>query len=62
MHVYAYTVEGTIEERIDALLREKQMLFDDLVDDVSIVLKERLSADELFGLFGLTPPASARSS
>lgn len=62
VHVYAYTVEGTIEERIDALLREKQMLFDDLVDDVSIVLKERLSADELFGLFGLTPPASARSS
>jgi hypothetical protein len=60
--VYKYTCEGTIEERIDRILREKQSLFDEVVDDVSIDLKARLSAEELFGLFGLTPPMSARAS
>lgn len=58
--VYKYVCESTIEERIDGILRGKQALFDQLVDDVSIDLKKHLSADELFGLFGLTPPPSAR--
>jgi len=62
VHVYKYTCEGTIEERIDRILREKQSLFDEIVDDVSIDLKARLSAEELFGLFNLTPPTSARAS
>jgi SNF2 family DNA or RNA helicase len=62
VHVYKYTCEGTIEERIDRILREKQLLFDEIVDDVSIDLKARLSAEELFGLFGLTPPTSHRAS
>jgi hypothetical protein len=62
VHVYKYTCEGTIEERIDRILREKQSLFDEIVDDVSIDLKARLSAEELFGLFGLTPSASGRAS
>jgi SNF2 family DNA or RNA helicase len=54
--VYKYVSEATIEEQIDRLLREKQALFDELVDDVSIDLGEYLSAEELFGLFGLSPP------
>lgn len=59
--VYKYVCDNTIEERIDAILRGKQALFDKLVDDVSIDLKKHLSADELFGLFGLEPPPSARA-
>ena len=54
--VYKYVCENTIEERIDAILREKQALFDQLVDDVSIDLGWTLNASELFGLFGLEPP------
>lgn len=62
VHVYKYICEGTIEERIDHILQKKQLLFDEIVDDVSIDLKARLSAEELFGLFGLTPPRGTRTS
>jgi len=62
VHVYKYMLEGTIEERIDKILREKQLLFDELVDDVSIDLKSKLTSEELFGLFGLKPPEHANSS
>ena len=56
VNVYKYICEGTIEERIDKILQEKQLLFDELVDDVTIDLKAKLTSEELFGLFGLTPP------
>jgi SNF2 family DNA or RNA helicase len=56
VHVYKYTCESTIEERIENILQKKQLLFDDLVDDVSIDIKTKLTEEELFGLFGLTPP------
>lgn len=61
VNVYKYTCEGTIEERIDQILQEKQLLFDELVDDVSIDLRSKLTAKELFGLFGLTPPEHSKS-
>ncbi|MBM4275513.1 MAG: hypothetical protein FJ134_13790 [Deltaproteobacteria bacterium] len=61
VHVYRYVLEGTLEERIDNILREKQLLFDELVDDVSIDLKSLLSSEELFGLFGLKPPEHAKT-
>ena len=48
-----YTCEDTIEERIDTILQQKQALFDELVDDVSLDLSTRLNRDELMGLFGL---------
>jgi SNF2 family DNA or RNA helicase len=51
--VYTYVCEDTIEQRIDDVLRAKQTLFEEVVDDVSLDPVERLSADELFGLFGL---------
>lgn len=57
VHVYRYTCENTIEERIENILVQKQRLFDDLVDDVTIDLRMRLSEEELFGLFGLAPPS-----
>jgi len=61
VHVYRYVLEGTIEEKIDNVLREKQLLFDELVDDVSIDLKSFLSNEELFGLFGLKPPEQVKT-
>jgi len=54
--VYTYTCSGTIEERIASLLDAKQQLFDTVVDQVSMDLDRVLSAEELFGLFGLKPP------
>jgi SNF2 family DNA or RNA helicase len=56
VHVYTYVCENTIEERIDAALRNKQRLFDEVVDGVSLDLTTALDESELFGLFGLTPP------
>jgi SNF2 family DNA or RNA helicase len=54
--VYTYTCSGTIEERIADLLAAKQRLFDTIIDQVSMDLDRVLSAEELFGLFGLRPP------
>jgi superfamily II DNA or RNA helicase len=56
--VFKYTCEGTIEERIEAILASKQQLFDEIVDDVSLDVASRLTSEELFGLFGLNPPAA----
>jgi SNF2 family DNA or RNA helicase len=60
--VFTYTSEGTIEQRIDEIISAKQALFDEVVDDVSIDLGSRLSAQELFGLFDLSPPPEAQRS
>ena len=60
-NVYVYTCENTIEERIEHVLQQKQLLFDEVVDDVSIDIQSKLTTEELFGLFGLTPPASTAS-
>jgi SNF2 family DNA or RNA helicase len=57
VNVYKYTCEKTIEERIDRILRRKQALFDEWVDDVSIDLGKRLSREELLDLFDLLSPA-----
>ncbi|MDP2991882.1 MAG: restriction endonuclease, partial [Deltaproteobacteria bacterium] len=62
VHIYKYTIGDTIEERIEKILVEKQLLFDELVDGVSIDLKSKLSGEELFGLFGLVPPENLKAS
>ncbi len=51
--VYRYICQNTIEERIDALLRDKRGLFEHVVDDVSLDLGASLTENEIFGLFGL---------
>ena len=51
--VYAYRCLDTIEERIDEILRAKQALFDEVVDNVSLDLTRVMTRDELLGLFGL---------
>ena len=56
VHVFKYSCIDTIEERIDRILVQKQELFDELVDDVTLDLTTALSAGQLFGLFGLEPP------
>jgi SNF2 family DNA or RNA helicase len=58
--VFKYVCEGTIEERIQQVLVQKQQLFDEVVDDVSLDIATRLTDDELFGLFGLSAPRPAR--
>jgi SNF2 family DNA or RNA helicase len=55
VHVYTYVCENTIEERIDAALANKQRLFDEVVDGVSLDLTTAFDERELFGLFGLPP-------
>jgi SNF2 family DNA or RNA helicase len=57
VHVYAYTCEQTVEERIEMVLRRKRRLFQDVVDDVTLDLASVLTGAELFGLFGLPAPA-----
>jgi len=52
----ALTDPCSIEERIDTALRNKQRLFDEVVDGVSLDLTAALDADELYGLFGLAAP------
>ncbi|TVS08194.1 MAG: DEAD/DEAH box helicase [Planctomycetaceae bacterium] len=50
---FRYVCADTIEERIEAILREKRHIFQQFVDDVTLDLKSMLTADEMFGLFGL---------
>jgi hypothetical protein len=60
VNVYAYTAENTIEERLDRILKDKQLLFDQLVDDVSLDVSTSLIGAELSDLFGLDGPALRR--
>lgn len=55
--VYAYRCLGTIEDRIQQVLNQKQALFDELVDGVSMDVGSLLTKEELLALFGLTVPA-----
>ncbi|MHB1126402.1 MAG: SNF2-related protein [Bacillota bacterium] len=59
--VFKYICEGTIEERIQKILKEKQRLFNEIIDDVSLDIASRLTRDELFGIFGLGVPDHGRT-
>lgn len=61
VNIYKYICENTIEERIEVILVRKQQLFEEIVDDVSLDLKAILTAEEIFGLFGLTPPKNIKT-
>jgi SNF2 family DNA or RNA helicase len=56
LNVYAYTGERTIEERLTQILRGRQRLADDLVEDVSIDPTEGvgLTNEDLLGLFAMS--------
>ena len=53
VNVIKYSCADTIEQRIDEVLEQKQELFAQLVDDVSLDLSTRLNQAEILGLFGL---------
>ncbi len=52
--IYRYVCANTIEERIEATLKKKRKMFQEVVEDTSLDLASNLSEDELFGLFGLS--------
>ncbi len=53
---HLYTL-GTIEAKIYKVLLQRQYLFDSIIDDLSTEdIIGKLSDEDLFGLFGLTPP------
>jgi SNF2 family DNA or RNA helicase len=47
---------GTIEERIDDVLRQKRELFDTIFSGAAAARKHVLSQEEIFGLFQLKTP------
>lgn len=55
--VYTYICVDTIEERIASILEGKQRLFETVVDYDLEKPGGLLSAEELFGLLNMTPPA-----
>ncbi len=58
VNVYVYTCEQTVEERIESVLERKRRLFQEVVDDVSLDLRDVLTPVELFSLFDLPRPTS----
>jgi len=60
VHVYAYTIEDSIEQRIREILTEKQILFDQIVEGVGIDVRQSLTKAELFGAVGLRVPGVNR--
>jgi len=54
--IYRYICANTIEERIDAKLREKRRIFQDAVDDATLDISKMLTESEVFGLLGLGKP------
>src|SRR5262249_18326380 len=47
VHVYTYALEGTVEERTVEILREKRLLFDEVVEGTGLHPEGTLSRDEL---------------
>jgi len=50
VHVLAYTMADTIEERIEEILQDKRALFDDVIDGVDTSALGRLDIDALLGV------------
>jgi SNF2 family DNA or RNA helicase len=53
VNVYAYAMEGSVEERIVQTLREKRLLFDDVIEGAGIHLESALTREELLRVAGL---------
>ena len=53
VHVYTYALEGTVEERTIEVLREKRLLFDEVVEGAGIHVEGALSKEELLRVAGL---------
>jgi SNF2 family DNA or RNA helicase len=53
VNVYAYAMEGSVEERIVETLHEKRLLFDDVIEGAGIHLESALTREELLRVAGL---------
>jgi SNF2 family DNA or RNA helicase len=53
VHVYAYTLESTVEERTVEVLRSKRLLFNEIVEGAGIDVEGTLSREELLTVAGL---------
>ncbi len=61
--VYDIFTNGTIEEKIYKILMTKQQLFEEVIDDLSSTgVAEKITDEELYGLFNLKPPSSVKSA
>lgn len=59
--VYDIYTRGTIEERVYRLLKEKETLFQKVIDDLSVPgVQKAISDEELFALFDLEVPEHLR--
>lgn len=58
--IHSLYTRDTIEERVDAILSRKRQLFQDVFGELEDnKVAEKLSDEELFGLFGLNAPRTA---
>jgi SNF2 family DNA or RNA helicase len=53
VHVYAYALENSVEDRILSVLREKRLLFDEIVEGSGIQVQTALTREELLRVVGL---------
>jgi len=62
VYVHSLFSENTIEERIEQKLRAKKALFAEVFDGISDEqVSASLNEEEIFGLFGLTPPPKKKA-
>jgi SNF2 family DNA or RNA helicase len=53
VNVYAYALEGSVEERIMEILHEKRLLFDEIVEGAGLQVETALTREELLRVAGL---------
>ena len=53
VYVTAFCVANTVEERIREILLRKQILFDEVIDEQSTTVIDKISIEELFEIFDL---------
>ena len=60
--VTRFLIQGTVEERIDEVLRQKREIFDLILSDNETPKHAKLSQQEIFGLFDLRVPTGSTKS
>ena len=60
--VTRFLTQGTVEERIDEVLRQKRKIFDSIFSDNETPKNAGLSQQEIFGLFDLRVPTGSTKS
>ncbi len=56
VNIYSFWTQRTIEERIHSVLKEKQLLFDEVINGLSVAdIDEKISIDEWLNILGVKP-------